>query len=94
MVLKSLDKALVQTLTLYVFVLFWKTERIFDRVSGYNYSALFIILCAYVKFQICSILSIRYMTWDSHKFPNPEEMQKKLAAKGRRVCIKNIHLIN
>ncbi|XP_028409802.1 neutral alpha-glucosidase AB-like isoform X2 [Dendronephthya gigantea] len=27
----------------------------------------------------------RYMTWDTHKFPNPEEMQNKLAAKGRRM---------
>ena len=53
MVIKSLDKALVQTLTLHVFVSFWKTERIFDRVYGYNYSALFIILymCINVKFQ-------------------------------------------
>ena len=27
----------------------------------------------------------RYFTWDSALFPNPEEMQKKLAAKGRRM---------
>ncbi|CAB4000528.1 Neutral alpha-glucosidase AB, partial [Paramuricea clavata] len=27
----------------------------------------------------------RYMTWDSAKFPNPEEMQNKLADKGRRM---------
>ncbi|CAI0428115.1 unnamed protein product [Linum tenue] len=27
----------------------------------------------------------RYMTWDSVMFPHPEEMQKKLAAKGRRM---------
>uniref|UniRef100_A0A9I9DT50 Glucosidase II subunit alpha n=2 Tax=Cucumis melo TaxID=3656 RepID=A0A9I9DT50_CUCME len=27
----------------------------------------------------------RYMTWDRALFPNPEEMQKKLAAKGRRM---------
>ena len=27
----------------------------------------------------------RYFTWDSGKFPNPAEMQDKLAAKGRKV---------
>lgn len=38
-------------------------------------------------FKICNlVLSTRYMTWDSAKFPNPEEMQNKLADKGRRVC--------
>ena len=28
----------------------------------------------------------KYMTWDKHKFPSPEQMQKNLAAKGRKVC--------
>ena len=27
----------------------------------------------------------RYFTWDSHNFPNPELMQEKIAAKGRKV---------
>lgn len=27
----------------------------------------------------------RYMTWDSNRFPHPVEMQKKLAAKGRKM---------
>ena len=27
----------------------------------------------------------RYFTWDSGKFSNPEDMQDKLAAKGRKV---------
>ena len=27
----------------------------------------------------------KYFTWDSGKFPNPVEMQNKIAAKGRKV---------
>ena len=27
----------------------------------------------------------KYMTWDKLKFPSPEQMQKNLAAKGRKV---------
>ena len=29
--------------------------------------------------------SVRYFTWDLAKFPNPAEMQNKLAAKGRKM---------
>ena len=32
------------------------------------------------------LLSIsRYFTWDTAKFPNPAEMQSKLATKGRKM---------
>jgi len=30
----------------------------------------------------------RYFTWDSGKFPNPAGMQDKLAAKGRKVSLR------
>ena len=31
------------------------------------------------------IILFRYFTWDTAKFPNPIEMQNKLAAKGRKM---------
>ena len=35
--------------------------------------------------KMVSIEMRRYFTWDSHKFPNPVEMQNALAARGRKM---------
>ena len=37
----------------------------------------------------------KYMTWDKLKFPTPDQMQKNLAAKGRKVLasVYNVHII-
>ena len=37
-------------------------------------------VCGFLFLVVC-----RYLTWDLAKFPNPEAMQNKLAAKGRKV---------
>lgn len=36
----------------------------------------------------------KYFTWDSVKFPHPEEMQNDLAVRGRKVCIRYESLLH